>query len=107
MKSPERSTVTARPEINSCIPIPPSPVTWDWEAFVRARRLVEAGVPFVSMQVGLWDHHCAEGLPSLFESYRSLLTLRPLSFRAHQRSARPRPAPGRLCRGLGRVRAHT
>lgn len=53
----------------------PSPVAWDWEAFVRARRLVEAGVPFVSMQVGLWDHHCAEGLPSLFESYRSLLPL--------------------------------
>ena len=53
----------------------PSPVSWDWEAFVRARRLVEAGVPFVSMQVGLWDHHCAEGLPTLFESYRSLLPL--------------------------------
>jgi Protein of unknown function (DUF1501) len=52
-----------------------SPVSWDWEAFVRARRLVEAGVPFVSMQVGLWDHHCAEGLPTLFESYRSLLPL--------------------------------
>jgi len=52
-----------------------SPVTWDWEAFVRARRLVEAGVPFVSMQVGLWDHHCADGLPSIFESYRSLLPL--------------------------------
>ena len=52
-----------------------SPVTWDWESFVRARRLVEAGVPFVSMQVGLWDHHCADGLPSLFESYRSLLPL--------------------------------
>jgi hypothetical protein len=50
-----------------------SPVSWDWQAFVRARRLVEAGVPFVSMQVGLWDHHCAEGLPSLFESYRSLV----------------------------------
>lgn len=52
-----------------------SPVTWDWESFVRARRLVEAGVPFVSMQVGLWDHHCADGLPTLFESYRSLLPL--------------------------------
>jgi hypothetical protein len=52
-----------------------SPVNWDWEAFVRARRLVEAGVPFVSMQVGLWDHHCADGLPSLFESYRTLLPL--------------------------------
>jgi hypothetical protein len=53
----------------------PSPVSWDWESFVRARRLVEAGVPFVSMQVGLWDHHCADGLPTLFESYRSLLPL--------------------------------
>jgi hypothetical protein len=53
----------------------PSPITWDWESFVRARRLVEAGVPFVSLQVGLWDHHCADGLPSLFESYRSLLPL--------------------------------
>src|SRR6266540_1295492 len=53
----------------------PSPVTWDWESFVRARRLAEAGVPFVSMQVGLWDHHCADGLPTLFESYRSLLPL--------------------------------
>ncbi len=53
----------------------PTPVAWDWEAFVRARRLVEAGVPFVSLQVGLWDHHCAEGLPSLFKSYRTLLPL--------------------------------
>ena len=52
-----------------------SPVSWDWESFVRARRLVEAGVSFVSMQVGLWDHHCAEGLPTIFESYRSLLPL--------------------------------
>ncbi|PYI86559.1 MAG: DUF1501 domain-containing protein [Verrucomicrobia bacterium] len=52
-----------------------SPASWDWEAFVRARRLVEAGVPFVSMQVGLWDHHCADGLPSIFDSYRSLLPL--------------------------------
>lgn len=52
-----------------------SPAHWDWEAFVRARRLVEAGVPFVSLQVGLWDHHCADGLPSIFESYRTLLPL--------------------------------
>src|SRR6185436_3399357 len=54
---------------------PSSKSFWDWQAFVRARRLVEAGVPFVSLQVGLWDHHCAEGLPTLFESYRSLLPL--------------------------------
>jgi len=48
---------------------------WDWEAFVRARRLVEAGVPFVSMQVGLWDHHCDAKSGSIFEGYRSLLPL--------------------------------
>jgi hypothetical protein len=54
---------------------PGAPSFWDWEAFVRARRLVEAGVTFVSLQVGLWDHHCAAGLPTLFESYRTLLPL--------------------------------
>jgi hypothetical protein len=48
---------------------------WDWEAFVRARRLVEAGVPFVSMQVGLWDHHCDATSGSIFEGYRTLLPL--------------------------------
>src|SRR6185295_8143274 len=51
------------------------PAFWDWQAFVRARRLVEAGVPFVSMQVGLWDHHCDEKSGSIFEGYRSLLPL--------------------------------
>jgi hypothetical protein len=48
---------------------------WDWEAFVRARRLVEAGVPFVSMQVGVWDHHCDASSGSIFEGYRTLLPL--------------------------------
>jgi hypothetical protein len=48
---------------------------WDWQAFVRARRLVEAGVPFVSMQVGLWDHHCDANSGSIFEGYRSMLPL--------------------------------
>jgi hypothetical protein len=51
------------------------PASWDWQAFVRARRLVEAGVPFVSMQVGLWDHHCDPKSGSIFEGYRSLLPL--------------------------------
>jgi len=47
---------------------------WDWQAFLRARRLVEAGVPFVSMQVGTWDHHCGGANDgSLFESYHTLL----------------------------------
>jgi len=52
-----------------------SDANWDWQAFVRARRLVEAGVPFVSMQVGLWDHHCDAKSGSIFEGYRSLLPL--------------------------------
>jgi hypothetical protein len=51
------------------------PAHWDWEAFVRARRLVEAGVTFVSMQVGLWDHHCDATSGSIFEGYRTLLPL--------------------------------
>ncbi len=51
------------------------PAFWDWQAFVRARRLVEAGVPFVSMQVGLWDHHCDANSGSIFEGYRSQLPL--------------------------------
>src|SRR5436190_4492156 len=52
---------------------PKSPSFWDWQAFVRARRLAEAGVPFISMQVGLWDHHCDAKSGSIFEGYRSLL----------------------------------
>jgi len=84
-----------------------SPVSWDWESFVRARRLVEAGVSFVSMQVGLWDHHCAEGLPTIFESYRSLLPLYDACLSAlitdlHERGL----PPGRVRGGVGRVRAH-
>jgi hypothetical protein len=43
---------------------------WDWEAFVRARRLVEAGVPFVSMEVGSWDNH-----GTIFNDLRAQLPL--------------------------------
>jgi hypothetical protein len=52
-----------------------SPVKWDWEDFIRARRLVEAGVPYVSLQVGLWDHHGGDQQGSIFHGYRSLLPL--------------------------------
>jgi hypothetical protein len=31
--------------------------TWPGETFLLARRLVEAGVPAVTMRVGSWDHH--------------------------------------------------
>lgn len=48
--------------------------TWDWKAFLRARRLAEAGVPFISLQVGLWDHHQVDpSHGSIFDSYRTLL----------------------------------
>ena len=49
---------------------------FDFESFVRARRLAEAGVLFVSLSVARWDHHClvrSEG--SLFDGYRTLLPL--------------------------------
>jgi len=52
-----------------------SEVYWDFELFVRGRRLVEAGVPVVSLQAGVWDHHCGPELGSIFEGYRSLLPL--------------------------------
>jgi hypothetical protein len=30
---------------------------WDSQKFLLARRLVEAGVPIVTLRAGLWDHH--------------------------------------------------
>jgi hypothetical protein len=48
---------------------------WDFELFIRARRLVEAGVPLMTLQVGVWDHHCGPDLGTLAESYRTLLPL--------------------------------
>ena len=30
---------------------------WDTHSFLQARRLVEAGVPVVTLRAGLWDHH--------------------------------------------------
>ncbi len=51
------------------------PVAWDYEAFIRARRLAEAGVPYISLQVGLWDHHGGDQQGSIFNGYRTLLPL--------------------------------
>lgn len=56
---------------------------FEFESFIRARRLVEAGVPFVSMSVARWDHHClvpAEG--TIFDSYRTLLPLYDMAIAA-------------------------
>lgn len=45
---------------------------WDPKPFILARRLVEAGVRVVTLQVGSWDHH---SMPSqhIFKSYRHVL----------------------------------
>ena len=45
---------------------------WDPKPFILARRLVEAGVRVVTLQVGSWDHH---SLPTqhIFKSYRHVL----------------------------------
>ncbi|MCE9526971.1 MAG: DUF1501 domain-containing protein [Planctomycetales bacterium] len=49
-------------------------ILYDWDAkpFVLARRLVEAGVRVVTLQVGSWDHH---SMPTqhIFQSYRHVL----------------------------------
>lgn len=49
---------------------------WPWEKFLLARRLVEAGVPVVTMRVGAWDHH-GDGTDSgkIYPSLRSELPL--------------------------------
>jgi hypothetical protein len=45
---------------------------WDPKPFVLARRLVEAGVRVVTLQVGSWDHHSGPN-QQIFESYRHVL----------------------------------
>lgn len=49
-------------------------ILYDWETkhFVLARRLVEAGVRVVTLQVGSWDHHSGPA-QHIFESYRHVL----------------------------------
>jgi hypothetical protein len=49
---------------------------FDFQSFIRARRLAEAGVPFISLNVARWDHHClVPSQGSIFYSYRTLLPL--------------------------------
>ena len=45
---------------------------WDVKPFVLARRLVEAGVRVVTLQVGSWDHHSGPN-QHIFQSYRHVL----------------------------------
>jgi hypothetical protein len=45
---------------------------WDAKAFVRARRLVEAGVRVVTLRVGSWDHHSGP-MSDIFHGLQHLL----------------------------------
>jgi uncharacterized protein (DUF1501 family) len=49
-------------------------ILYDWspKPFVLARRLVEAGVRVVTLQVGSWDHHSGAA-QHIFKSYRHCL----------------------------------
>jgi hypothetical protein len=59
---------------------------WDSQKFLLARRLVEAGVPVVTMRMGLWDHHGnviqQVGGRSIWHSLRSALPLLDRSIHA-------------------------
>jgi hypothetical protein len=52
---------------------------WDSEKFLLARRLVEAGVPVVTLRMGLWDHHGnviqQVGGVSIWHSLKTMLPL--------------------------------
>ena len=49
-------------------------ILYDWspKPFILARRLVEAGVRVVTLQIGSWDHHSGAS-QHIFESYRHVL----------------------------------
>jgi hypothetical protein len=59
---------------------------WYGEKFLIARRLVEAGVPVVTLRAGLWDHHGnviqQVGGVSIWHSLRSVLPLMDRSIHA-------------------------
>ena len=67
-----------------------------------ARRLVEAGVPFVTLYDGGWDHHSDifTGLP------KKLRAVRERDRRADRGPRSPRPARNDAGRGPGRIRPH-
>jgi hypothetical protein len=51
---------------------------WDGEKFLLARRLVEAGVPVVTLRAGSWDHHGNVVSGAGGTIFRSLRTVLPL-----------------------------
>jgi uncharacterized protein (DUF1501 family) len=58
-------------------------ILYDWspKPFVLARRLVEAGVRVVTLQVGSWDHHSGAA-QQIFKSYRHVLPVLDQSIQA-------------------------
>jgi hypothetical protein len=54
---------------------------WDVKPFIQARRLVEAGVRVVTLQVGSWDHHSG-AKQHIFRSYRHVLPVLDQSIHA-------------------------
>ena len=82
---------------------------WDGQKFLLARRLVEAGVPVVTLRAGGWDHHGNVGRAG---GGQHLCTVRedraaaagPLDPCPGHRPARTRPGQGSGGAGLGRVR---
>ena len=59
---------------------------WDGQQFLLARRLVEAGVPVVTLRAGIWDHHGnviqSVGGQSIWHSLRTVLPLLDRSIHA-------------------------
>ncbi|MCY2967546.1 MAG: DUF1501 domain-containing protein [Planctomycetota bacterium] len=59
---------------------------WDSQKFLLARRLVEAGVPVVTLRMGIWDHHGnviqQVGGKSIWHSLKSVLPLLDRSIHA-------------------------
>jgi Protein of unknown function (DUF1501) len=51
---------------------------WEGQNFLLARRLVEAGVPVVTMRAGLWDHHGNVVTSAGSTIYSGLRTMLPL-----------------------------
>jgi hypothetical protein len=50
-----------------------SKMPWDPAVFLQARRLVESGVPVVTLSVGSWDHHSPKD--GIFSDLRTIVPL--------------------------------
>ena len=83
---------------------------WEGDKFLLARRLVEAGVPVVTLRAGGWDHHgnvvSGAGRHHLHQPAFGVAAARSLDSRPGDRPARSRPGQGSAGAGLGRVRPH-